>query len=203
MAEEKANNEREQAEQDAAAREQPEAEAAEHQGEADVAVDADALATRVEDLEQQLGEAKDQALRALAEAQNARNRAEKDVESARKYALESFASDLLPVVDNLERALALADAKDDAAKALLEGIELTRRSFLDVLSRHQIEQVDPVGEPFNPQYHEAITMIEKPEAEPNTVLEVMQKGYTLNGRLVRAAMVVVSRAPAPRVDETV
>lgn len=147
----------------------------------------------IETLQQELAAAKDATLRAAAEAQNARRRSEQDVEKARKFALERFAGDLLPVVDNLERALEAASEAPDA-NAIAEGVDLTLRSLLDVLGRFNIEQVDPAGEPFDPQLHEAMTMVPNPEMEPNSVMDVMQKGYTLNGRLLRPARVVVSKA---------
>lgn len=165
------------------------------------AVDAAALQAELELTKQQLAEAKDQALRVAAEAQNQRRRADKDVENAHKFALEKFAAALLPVADNLERTLEAADAKSEAIKPLREGVELTYKSLLDVLSKFQIEQIDPLGEPFDPQYHEAVSMVENPNVEPNTVLHVMQKGYTLNGRLLRAAMVMVARGGAKKIDE--
>lgn len=147
----------------------------------------------VEKLQEELAAARDATLRAAAEAQNARRRAEQDVEKARKFALERFAGDLLPVVDNLERALEAA-AEAPEANAIAEGVDLTLKSLLDVLGRFSIEQVDPAGEPFDPQLHEAMTMVPNPELEPNTVMDVMQKGFTLNGRLLRPARVVVSKA---------
>lgn len=158
---------------------------------------------QIESLQLQLEQAKEQALRALADTQNARRRAEKDVEGAHKFALEKFCNALLPVVDNLERAQQSAGTSDDAAlKSLLQGVELTHKSFIDVLSKFNLEQVDPLGEPFDPQFHQAMSMVENPDAEPNSVLTVMQRGYTLNGRLIRPAMVVVSKAPTPKIDET-
>ena len=160
------------------------------------------LETEVEQLQQQLAEAKDQVLRAVAEAQNSRRRAEREVENAHKYALEKFAGALLPVADNLERALENADSGNEAVKPLAEGVELTYRSFLDVLARFQVEQVNPLGEPFDPQFHEAVSAVPSPDAEPNTVLHVMQKGYTLSGRLLRAAMVVVAKGTGKKIDET-
>ena len=147
-----------------------------------------------EGLLEELNKARDAALRAAAEAQNARRRAEQDVEKARKFALERFAGELLPVVDNLERAIeAAVDAEDETVKPLAEGVELTHKSLIDVLVRHKVEVIDPVGEPFDPNLHQAITMLPNPDMEPNTVMEVMQKGYSLSGRLLRPAMVVVSR----------
>ena len=140
--------------------------------------------------------ARDMALRAQADAQNVKRRAEQDVEKARKFALERFSGELLPVVDNLERALEAAPADDEAAKALTEGVELTLKSLLDVMGKFNIEMVDPQGEPFDPQFHQAMSMVENNEVEPNTVVAVMQKGYTLSGRLIRPAMVMVSKSGA-------
>ncbi len=148
---------------------------------------------QIEALQKQLAEAKDQALRTAAEAQNVRRRAEIDADNARKFAIERFAKDLLPVVDNLERALESVDATDESMKAILEGVELTYRSFSDMLERHHLKVINPEGEPFDPQLHEAISMVEAPGAESNSVINVVQKGYTLNERLLRAAMVVVSK----------
>ena len=168
---------------------------------ADTAADAEEAAQDIEEasesleqLQAQLDEAKDAALRAAAEAQNARRRADQDVEKARKFALERMASDLLPIVDNLERALEAASEAAEAV-AISEGVDLTLRSFNDVLTKHGIEALNPNGEPFDPQLHQAMTMVPNPDMEPNTVMDVMQKGYTLNGRLLRPAMVVVSKAP--------
>ena len=148
----------------------------------------------VSKLQEALAEAKEQALRAVADAQNIRRRAEQDVEKAHKFALEKFVGSLLPVVDNLERALDAASAEGAEPSALNEGVELTLKSFVDALKGHKVEQVAPEGEPFDPQLHQAISAVPSPETEPNTVLNVVQKGYTLNGRLVRPAMVVVSKA---------
>ena len=146
-------------------------------------------------MEEELTTARDDALRAQADAQNAMRRAEQDVEKARKFALERFCSELLPVVDNLERALEAAAGDQEILKPIAEGVELTLKSFLDALTKFNVEQVDPEGEPFDPQFHQAMSMVENPDVEPNTVIAVMQKGYTLNGRLVRPAMVMVSKSP--------
>ena len=151
------------------------------------------LEDEVAQLQNDLAAAKDAALRAHADAQNVKRRAEQDVEKARKFALERFTGELLPVVDNLERALESASGDDEAIKPIAEGVELTLKSFLDVLGKQNIEVVDPQGEPFDPNVHQAMSMIENNEVEPNTVIAVMQKGYTLNGRLVRPAMVMVSK----------
>lgn len=134
-------------------------------------------------------------IRTQAEVQNVRKRAERDVQHARKFALEKFAGDLLSVADNLERGLAALDADDDALKSAREGIELTLKSLLDAFARYNLEQISPANEPFNPELHEAMTMVPVPNVDPNTVIEVLEKGYQLNGRLIRPARVVVSKAP--------
>ncbi|MGM0984849.1 MAG: nucleotide exchange factor GrpE [Pseudomonadota bacterium] len=154
--------------------------------------EAEMLAARVEELEQSVADAKEQQLRTAAEAQNVRRRAEQEAEKARKFALEKFVKELLPVVDSLEKALEAM--QDGASEAHREGVSMTLKMQHDVLAKFGVEVVDPHGEPFDPQYHEAMAMVPNPEMEPNTVMEVMQKGYLLNGRLVRPAMVVVSQA---------
>ena len=169
-------------------------EAAEAAGEA--VADLDEAEVTLEHLQEELAAAKDAALRAAAEAQNARRRAEQDVEKARKFALERFTGDLLPVVDNLERALETTSSDVVDAKAIVEGVELTLKGLLGVLEKNSIIQVNPVGEPFDPQLHQAMSIVENGDVEPNSVLFVMQKGYTLSGRLVRPAMVTVSKAPS-------
>ena len=133
---------------------------------------------------------KDAALRAQADVENMRRRAARDVENAHKFALERFAESLLPVVDSLEKSV------ESAEEAVSEGVSLCLKLFLDTLAKNGIEQIDPLGEPFDPAQSEAMAMVENPDAEPNSVMEVMQKGYALNGRLVRAAKVIVAKAPA-------
>ncbi|MET0377866.1 MAG: nucleotide exchange factor GrpE [Spongiibacteraceae bacterium] len=159
------------------------------------------LQAEIEKLQSELAEIKDQSLRVAAEAQNQRRRAERDVENAHKFALEKFANALLPVADNLERSLDAADRDNEALKPLLEGVELTHKGLIDALAKFQVEQLNPVGEPFDPQVHQAMTMLDNPNVEPNTVLFVMQKGFTLNGRLLRPAMVAVSKGVAKKIDE--
>lgn len=142
---------------------------------------------------------RDSALRAQAEVDNVRRRTAREVENAHKYALEKFAGQLLPVVDSLEKSVdevARHAGSGEAFDAIREGIELSERLFRDTLERFGIEQVNPVGEPFDPDLHEAMSMIEAPSAEPNSVVDVLQKGYTLNGRLLRPAMVIVAKVPA-------
>ena len=147
------------------------------------------------ELEEQLAAAQDAALRARADAMNTQRRAEQEIEKARKFALERVCGDLLAVVDNLERALeSVGDDKVD--KALVEGVELTLKGFLDVLGKHGVQTIEPLGEPFDPETAQAMSMVEQPDAEPNSVIAVMQKGYSLNGRLLRPAMVMVAKAPA-------
>ena len=134
--------------------------------------------SETEELQEQVSKANDQVLRIQAEMQNVRRRAERDVENAHKYALDKFTADLLPVVDNLERALSTIDAADEAQKAVNTGLELTLKTFVDVLARFKIEAVDPAGQPFDADLHQAVSMVPNPDLEPNTVMDVFQKGYT-------------------------
>ncbi len=152
------------------------------------------LAARLGEAQQQVDRYRDQALRAQAEAENTRRRTAREVENAHKYALERFTADLLPVLDSLEKAVEVASGSD-GAESIAQGVELSLKLFLSVLEKHGVQRLDPTGEPFDPQLHEAMTMVPSHHAEPNSVLEVMQRGYLLNGRLVRAAKVVVARAP--------
>ncbi|MEY3667881.1 MAG: hypothetical protein RL572_1421 [Pseudomonadota bacterium] len=145
---------------------------------------------------------KDEVLRVQAEMQNLRRRTEQDVEKAHKFGQEKLSAELLAVMDNLERALQVAvDRENESVKSLLTGVELTLKSFADCFRKFGIEQVDPLGEPFDPQVHQAMAMQENPKVDPNTVIGVMQKGYTLHGRVLRPAMVMVSRAPTAGIDE--
>lgn len=135
----------------------------------------------------------DTQLRAQAEVQNIRRRAEQDVEKAHKFALDKFAQELLPVIDSLERAVEACSSEDETVRALREGAEMTLSLFLSSVAKFNLNVVDPVGQTFDPELHQAMSMIEAPDAAPNSVVAVMQKGYTLNGRLVRPAMVVVAK----------
>jgi len=153
-----------------------------------------------EALAQQIDALKDQTIRAQADVQNVRRRAEQDVEKAHKFALEKFAKELLPIVDGLEKAVEAEVASGNEMTTLREGVEMTLSMFLSGIKKFNLEQVDPIGHPFDPTLHEAMTMVEAPDAEPNTVIAAMQKGYTLSGRLIRPAMVVVSKGAA-KVDE--
>ncbi len=139
----------------------------------------------------------DQVLRTNAEMENLRRRAKQDVESAHKFALEKFARELLPVKDSLEMGLVAASGDADAADAvqqLREGTELTLKMLAAALEKSGVAEIDPTGETFNPEQHQAMSMQESADYAPNTVMAVMQKGYQLNDRLIRPAMVVVSKA---------
>ncbi len=139
----------------------------------------------------------DQALRAKAEMENLRRRTTRDVENAHKFALEKFTKALIPVFESLEKAEASkGDATDaESAAAVLEGVSLSLKLFKDTLEKQGVTEIDPHGEPFDPAFHEAVAMVPMPTAEPNSVIEVIRKGFDLNGRLVQAAQVVVSQAP--------
>ena len=158
------------------------------------------LQAALEAAEDEVASLKDAALRAQAEVENMRRRAARDVENAHKFALERFAEGLLPVLDSLEKSVESAAKATDAAAvaeaAVAEGVALCLKLFIDTLAKNGIERIDPLGEPFDPSHSEAMAMVENPDAEPSSVTEVMQKGYVLNGRLVRAAKVIVAKAPA-------
>jgi molecular chaperone GrpE len=144
---------------------------------------------------------KDSVVRAKAEVDNVRRRSAQDVEKARKFALEKFAGEMLVSVDNLERALQSIDKEDESNKGIIEGVELTLQGLIASLEKFGVKGVDPQDQPFNPELHQAMSMQEVEGVAPNTVIAVMQKGYELNGRLLRPAMVMVSKA-APAVDTT-
>ena len=199
MAEQK-SQEQTAAEEDAVDVEQTDGAVTEAAAAADSDKDADAADLDGEseapvDLEAELEAAKDAALRAQADAMNVQRRADQEIEKARKFALERFCGDLLSVVDNLERALE-SSGDEQGTAALAEGVELTRKGFMDVLAKYGVETVDPQGEPFDPETAQAMSMVEQPDVEPNSVVAVMQRGYLLNGRLLRPAMVMVSKAPS-------
>ncbi|MCT4708632.1 nucleotide exchange factor GrpE [Enterobacteriaceae bacterium H11S18] len=153
---------------------------------------------QIADLTAQLEEVqqreRDSLLRTKAEMENLRRRTEIDIEKAHKFALDKFVNELLPVIDSLDRALEVADKSNADLAAMIEGIELTQKSMLDVVRKFGVEVVGDTNVPFNPDVHQAIAMVESEEVEPNHVLMVMQKGYTLNGRTIRAAMVSVAKA---------
>lgn len=133
--------------------------------------------------------------RAQAELKNVQRTSEESVKTARKFALQSFSKELVTVVENLERSLESSgpiDELDESAKKVLEGVELTHKSLISVFEKFGIEELNPLNEEFNPDFHEAISMVPNPDLEPNTIMQVLQKGYTLNKRLIRPAMVIVT-----------
>jgi molecular chaperone GrpE len=132
-------------------------------------------------------------LRAQAEVQNIRRRSEQDVAKAHKFGQEKLMTEVVSLLDNLGRAIEAAGTEGASLEVLLEGVEMSQKTLLSGLKKFNVDQLDPHGEPFNPALHEAMTAVPNPDLEPNTVMEVFQKGYTLNGRLVRPAMVVVSK----------
>ena len=156
-------------------------------------VDESDPAAALEAAEKKAADNWDKYLRAAAEIENVRKRATRDVEHARKFALESFARELLGVKDTLEMGIQAAENAD--AESLLEGKQATLKMLASTLERFGITELDPEGEPFDPEFHEAMTMQPSPDAEPGSVLTVVQKGYALNGRLLRPAMVIVAREP--------
>lgn len=163
-----------------------------------------------EDLRQRLAEAEhkaeenwDKFLRSQAELENLRRRMERELQSVQKYAIEKFAKDLLPVMDSLELGLQAALETDDLNK-IREGIELTLKQLLTVFDRFHIRLIDPLGERFNPEFHQAMAVEEIKGVDPDSVVRVLQKGYTLNDRILRPALVVVAKPSVetqPHIDE--
>ena len=158
----------------------------------------------LEQLQKQLKQAEkkaeenwDKALRVQAEMENLKRRTQKDLENAHKYGLEKFAKELLSVIDSLELGIQASTSDNPEVVALKHGSELTIKQFESVFAKFNVEAIDPVGQAFNPELHQAMTMQPSADVEPNTVLNVFQKGYILNGRLIRPAMVVVSQAVKP------
>ena len=187
---------------------QPSAAPEENDSEAAADAEAAVAADPLDDLPAKLEEAlaqhegyRDQALRAEAEMQNVRRRAERDVANAHKFALEKFLGNLVSVVDSLEKAIESAEQANRTGEPIVEGVQLCLKLLLDLLEKENVRVLDPVGEPFDPQYHEAMSMIENPDVEPNSVVLVVQKGYVLNERLVRPAMVMVAKGESPNVDK--
>ncbi|MCK5729293.1 MAG: nucleotide exchange factor GrpE [Methylococcales bacterium] len=144
--------------------------------------------------EQKATEQSDKALRIQAEMENLKRRTQKDLENAHKFALNKFSKELLPVIDSLELALQAVEGDSAEMQKVREGYELILKQFEAALKKFNVEQINPMGEAFNPELHQAMTMQPSEDAEPNTVLNVFQKGYSLNGRLIRPAMVVVAKA---------
>ena len=172
--------------------------------EAEVEIDEQVEEISLELLQKQLKQAEkkaeenwDKALRVQAEMENLKRRTQKDLENAHKYGLEKFAKELLSVIDSLELGIQASTSENPEVIALKQGSELTIKQFESVFAKFNIEAIDPVGQAFNPELHQAMTMQPSADVEPNTVLNVFQKGYILNGRLIRPAMVVVSQAVKP------
>jgi molecular chaperone GrpE len=153
--------------------------------------DTDELGRKLADYENRLGEMRDLLLRERAEIENQRKRLQRDLEQARRFANERLLGDLLPVCDGLERGLAVETTD---LKVLREGMDLTLKSLLKMAENNGLKQIDPLGQTFNPELHQAVSMVEAPQAAPNSVVSVMQKGYVLNERLLRPALVMVAKA---------
>lgn len=150
------------------------------------------LLTKLNLVEQQAHDNWDKSVRAQAELDNVRRRAEREVANAHRYGVEKLLNALLPTIDSLEQALQLA-SENEAFSAMREGLELTMKLFVDALQKFDLQQLDPVGQTFNPQEHEAMSIVDVPGHEPNSVVNVVQKGYKLNDRVIRPARVVVSK----------
>ncbi len=164
---------------------------------ADAGIDEQALLrAQLEDAEARAAAAKDAQLRAAADLENTRRRLEREASNNLKYAAEKLLNELLAVADSLELGLKAAEGAEGPAKAMGEGMQLTYRQLMSVLEKNGVRQIDPSGQPFNPDFHQAMTMAESADVPANHVLSVMQKGYSLHERLLRPAMVVVARAPS-------
>jgi molecular chaperone GrpE len=153
----------------------------------------DELAKALAQAEAQAQQHYDQWMRTVAELDNTRKRHQRELENAHKYALERFVGELLGVRDSLELGVQAAQADNADVARLREGMDLTLKMFVAAMEKFQVEQLDPVNEPFNPELHQAMTLVSREDLPPNTVVSVVQKGYTLNGRLVRPALVMVSQ----------
>jgi len=167
-----------------------------------------ALKESLEVEEKKASESYELALRTKAEADNIKRRMENDVSNARKFGVEKFANEMLPVIDSLEMGLAAASDENASVEKFREGSEMTIKMFMSAVEKFGVKVVDPQGEKFNPDFHQAMSMQESADVAPNTVLNVFQKGYTLQGRLMRPAMVIVSKAAETppentSIDETV
>lgn len=162
---------------------------------ADAQPDLAALSAQLDELRAQAQSAKEAQLRALAEVDNVRKRAEREIGAAAKFGAEKLLGELLGISDSVDLGLQAAAAPDVQVKTIVEGLELTRRQLIAVLEKQGVTQIDPKGQPFNPDFHEAVSMVPSAEVPPNHVLNVMQKGYKLHERLLRPAMVIVARAP--------
>ena len=163
---------------------------------ADPAAEIAALKAKLAEAEQQVAALRDQSLRAAAETDNVRKRAEREISTSAKYGADRVLGDLLAVIDSLELGLKAADAPEASAKSIGAGLSLTHKQLLSFFEKHGVKVLDPAGQPFNPELHEAVSAVESADVAPNHVVAVMQKGYRLHERLLRPAMVMVARAPA-------
>ncbi len=161
----------------------------------------EALQAKLEEVQAKADENWDQLVRTKAEMENIRRRSERDLANAHKFALEKFAQELLPVIDSMEMGVAAAQDENTDVSKLREGTEMTLKMFESAIEKFGIQGVHPHGESFNPDHHQAMSMIDSEEHAPNTVIDVMQKGYLLNERLVRPAMVVVASANSGKNDK--
>lgn len=152
------------------------------------------LSKALQESQEKAGSHWERLLRKEAELQNTQRRADEEVEKAKKFAVERFSGDLLPVMDALEQGLSYTQNSDITIDTVVEGMKLTHNALSHVLGKYGITVIDPIGKPFDPMYHEALTMQETKEMKPNHVLQVVQKGYLLNERLLRPARVIVSKA---------
>lgn len=170
----------------------------------EVAAEADDCTAKItEELEaakKALADAQEECLRARAEVQNMRRRCEQDVDKAKKYAIDRFAKELIPVIEPLEKAIQFADRENEASKNMLVGVEQTYNLLMKALKNNQLEEVNPEGAEFDPNLHQAIQSLENPNVPANHVMAVVQKGYVLNGRVIRPAMVIVSKGAGNTVD---
>jgi molecular chaperone GrpE len=155
------------------------------------------LQAKLTEAENKVSDLMNEALRARAELENTRRRTEQDIAKAHKFGLEKFALNLLPVIDSLEHGIASCDESNDnpVLKNIRNGMELTLKIFLDTLQKQNIYQIDPLGKDFNPELHAAMSIKEDANIKPNTVVQVLQKGYTINDRLLRPALVIVAKTP--------
>lgn len=171
------------------------------ENQADTAASTDELQLMLEDARNKADENWNQLLRVKAEQENLARRHERELENAHKFALERFATDILAVRDSMELGLQAANNEGADVNSLRQGTELTLKLLSDVMEKFKIVQVNPDGEAFNPEFHQAMSTQPRDDVPPNTVIAVMQKGYTLNGRLIRPAMVMVSQGDAGKIDE--
>lgn len=151
------------------------------------------LLKELEEAKQKAQDSWDKFMRTQAEMDNLRKRAERDIANAHRFALEKFVNELLPVLDSLEQGLQVADNGDDSVAAMREGMQLTYNMLLKAVEKFGVTQLDPLNESYDPHQQEAMAMVDAPNAEPNTVIQVIQKGYALHGRLVRPARVIVAK----------